>query len=363
MHKIVDFLKYIFYKRVITCFLMALAFTSCVFLLTIILSVNSIGVDFETLSGGHTYKVSNPITIVSFAATFVTISLTILGFALNNFSKRSKGASENIILGNSIYEEAVGILLVRYRRKKTTLIFFNVLNFPLLGKAFVLVLLLGCMFCHCFIGEYRMFYLIVYATLMFVVIVSMLICVFEIYSDINFTFYRACRIILSKIKNRLDYLLETNGNKPWSGLRQVLRRYARIDIFRAIVFLKDTSEQLLYRPAILTLPLLSNIPGKHYLSELILCLDLSPEMMHGIVKNKENKEQNNRNTPIIDYFDFFLKNFVKNFESLVKDLKNEIMYVSNLSSGDYYFDSKDKILNKLNYFYDKIKSEEEKNAK
>lgn len=363
MRKIIDFLKYIFYKRVFTCFLLALAFALCIFSITLSLSFNKIGIDFYTLSGQHEYKISNPITIVSFAATFVTISLTILGFALNNFAKRSKSNMNDNFLGNSIYEEAVGILLVRYRRKRTTLLFLNVLNFPLLGKAFALVLLLGCMFCHCFFGEYRMFYLIVYAAVMFVIIVSMLVCVFEIYSDINFTFYRACRIILFKFKNRLNYLFKTNNRTARYKIRFTLRKYARTDIFRAVVFLKGTFEQMLYKPAILSLSSIKNTPGRHYLSELILCMDSSSEMMHGIIENNEKEEIGNCDAKINEYIEFILANLVKYSVSLKKDLENEIDFLSKLTPSNYYYASKDKTLEKLKCFYDKIKIEEKTNAK
>ena len=203
--------RYFLYKRVLSCFFLALFLACSLFCVTICLSLFEYGVSFANITGQHEYKVANPITIVSFSATFVTISLTIIGFALNSFSKRKQNSNSDLVLGNSVYEEAAGILLVRYRTKLGSLLYFNVFNFPLLGKAFSLILLLACMFVHCFVGYYRVFYLIVYASFMFCIIVDMLICVFEIYSDVNYTTFRACRILITKIGDRLKFLSDTNA--------------------------------------------------------------------------------------------------------------------------------------------------------
>lgn len=324
-----DLVKYFLYKRVLSCFTLALIFSLLVCCITMTFSLLNFGVSFADITGNHEYKIANPITIVSFAATFVTISLTIIGFALNSFSKRKQSEKNNSILGNSVYEEAVGILLVRYRRKSETLLFINVFNYPLLAKAFTLVLLLGCMFVHCFVGNYRVFYLIVYASLMFCIIVSMLISVFEIYSDVNYTTFRACRIISMKISNRLKYLSKTNSAPSDGFLRPVLRRYARTDVFRSIIFLHKALDQVLYKPAIYGTTLVKNKKELHLFAELALCSDSSIEMMRGTIDDTSLSEDENKNRlkEIDSAFEFFYTQSIKYITSLKDDLKDEIDFI------------------------------------
>lgn len=224
------------YYRVFSCLIFSVPFCASVILTISLLSVNGYGVSFSTLTGGHTYNISNPITIVSFATTFVTISLTLLGFALNNFSKRgykSKKDNEehndlNYEVNASVFEECANILLVRYRGAKKSLLCFNVASFPLLSKAFTLIILLLSMIAQCFFGDYRIFYLIIYAGIMGFVILLVLIDVFRIYADVNFTLYQACSIIASKFYNKLSFLYSTR--KFDSGYIGTVKNYVRTDI-------------------------------------------------------------------------------------------------------------------------------------
>ena len=354
--------RYTLYKRVFSCFLLALLFSLTVLCITICLSIHGYGVSFSNISGAHDYKIANPITIVSFAATFVTISLTVIGFALNSFSKRRANIQDSLVLGNSIYEEAVGILLVRYRKKSTTLLYLNVFNFPLLAKAFSLVLLLGGMFVHCFIGHYRVFYLIVYASLMFCVIVSMLLCVFEIYSDINFTSFKACRIISYKIIKRLRFLIKTNKDLSvdnWTkGLKPSLRIYARTDVFRAIIFLYDCLKQVLYRPTYLKITYLINNSTNHFLSELALCFDTSDDMrLSAADLSNEKRGTESRTAEIINALDYYFSKCIKyeESESMEEALNKEIMFLNGIGNENYYYASKKKILEHLERNCDRIK--------
>lgn len=351
------------YYRVFSCLIFSVPFCASVIFIISILSIKGYGVSFSALTGGHAYNVSNPITIVSFSATFVTISLTLLGFALNNFSKRGyKTKKENEEQNNlnyevnaSVFEECANILLVRYRGVKKSLLCFNVASFPLLSKAFTLIIILLSMIAQCFFGSYRIFYLIVYAGIMGFVILLVLIDVFRIYADVNFTLYQACSIIASKFYNKLSFLYSTR--KFDSGYIGTVKNYVRTDIYRGILFLHESYGTILYLPykfeKKLKLMLDNN---KHMLSELAMCSSLSTSVMF---EKYYAKQRSSANFDAKEIFSVFISTSINSCKGLVEDLNYEINFVRNTEEIAYY-NAREDILKLLEpIYYDKIKKENE----
>ena len=354
-------LRYLSYKRVASCFVLALSFCSTVIIALAILNNCMVGIPFKVLSGLHDYKVSNPITIVSLCATFVTISLTLLGFALNSFAKKEiiKGSNDNN-RGNGVnaspLEEAANILLVRYRGIGQSLLFLNVLCFPLLAKAFTLIIFLFAMVVQCFIGEFRLFYLLVYAALMAVIILSILISVFQIYSDVNYSMFCACKIIVKKMGNKIRYLSRTNSlNWDSTGLVGTMRKYIATDIYRGILLLQDANSKILYTPFLTRKALvIKNMKKRHFLIEMAVISGLNNEAMYG---NKMINEADRKDS-FLQYF----KYFVKYENGIINAFEEELNFIKNTKELTYLA-NKDNIDTSLRWFYDRIKSEEKENGK
>lgn len=352
MRLISNFIKYCLYKRVLSCFILAISFCACVGLVISFLSIYGHGVSFDVLSGNHLYNVGNPITVVSLAGTFITASITLLGFALNSFAKRgtasSNGSNKKVIA--SPFEEAAGVLLVRYKGKAKSLLFLNVFCFPLLARAFVLLILLALMFAQCFFGEFRIFYLVIYFGLMCLIILSILISVFEIYSDVNFTLFKACSIIIDKIKKKVRFLNKTMSYN-YGIVLSALRRYAQTDIFRGVVFLDESFGTILYLPLRTNRCLEISLSGESlFLTQLCLCSKLSNNVMFG--KYFFEGPSNNNGFDAFDSFRKVIVSIIKT-NDIIESFNSEIEYWKNDESL-YGIINKESIINNLVDFRDKI---------
>ncbi len=353
-------LRYISYKRVFSCFVLALSFCAVVVTPITILSLKGIGVSFVALVGGHSYMVSNPITLVSLSATFVTISLTLLGFALNNFAKKSvangnaKGKSSGNGVNASALEETANILLVRYRGIGQTLVFLNVFCFPLLAKAFTLIIFLFAMLAQCFYGDFRIFYLIIYAGLMGLIVLSMLISVFQIYSDVNYSMFCGCKIVVKKMPNKIRYLNRTKNSNS-TGLIRVMRRYIATDIYRGILLLQETNSKVLYMPYLTRNALIvKNNKKRHFLIEMSLLSGLSNDAMYGNPFVDDSDDHR-------DSFLLFFERFVKYDSGIVSAFKEEMDFIEQTQDLTYLA-NKDNIYASLKWFYDKINVEDKENG-
>lgn len=346
---------YFLYKRVWSCFFLSFSLCFVLGLTTILLSLNNVGVNYEHIFGYNQYDAPSPIQIVAFSATFVTISLTLLGFALNNFSKRHKTHFEytrvSSRVNNSVFEEATNVIFSRYRGVVKTLLCFNIFSFPLLAKALTLVLLLFVMFLHSFLGCYRIFYLCVYIIIMAVTIISILIEVFEIYSDINYTLFRACALVTKKIRKRLHFLYKTKNNTE-TMIVQILRNYASLDIYRSVLFISESLGTLIYLPLKFDKKLSIKFSEKeHTLLELLMCSELSPMVIFGIYDLRTELKDDT----VKESFVCFVENtFCCNTNILLQNIEKEIKYVE-LPEATRYSENKEVLKELLQKIYDRIK--------
>lgn len=234
------------YHRIAICFIVAFLTASIPIATIVILEYLKIGVSFETITNGHAYSISNPLTIVSFGATMVTVSLTLLGFFLNSFAKHHKieGAKRNQVVSSyDVQGKTVEILLTRFRSNRKG---WKIWNFPILCKAMILIYLSIFMFVTAFVGNFRIFYLGVTICLMFLVDLFIIFDVFSLYADRNYSLSKAAstanRIIISRLKR-----LCKSAESYYSDFSDsYVDNYSRMDIIYSCLYLFNSYTELRY---------------------------------------------------------------------------------------------------------------------
>lgn len=313
------------YHRILMCFITATLFTLFV-VMGPLLFCKYIDFGYTAENFSNSYKmgdanliisITNPMTIVSFGATLVGISLTILGFSLNSFSKRS-----NFVNNNKKYDvqgKTVELLLTRYRGYGRSLLFLNLFEFPIITKAFCLVEMVFLMLFYSYFSKYKIFYLLIITAEMFLIIISILIETFSLFADSNFSMAKAAKISKRIVKSRLYWLCNSNC---LFGDDSEISDFCRADLFFATAYLKNAYLVLQYSNNKTCKNFIIDIDLKHnknVFAEIAKTIYLSGNVItkhttYELQKETENKASNN--------FGFLIQNnLFYTFDSKIKGTK------------------------------------------